>query len=137
MNYGLGIAGDARVDLQAMDSWLQEEFWDELEQLAADPSRLPSYFGTSDVSYEFRRDHGGVRHLIRTTSQTRCARWARRAHAKRVTIAATAIAAPEVVGSPPVARANDSLVRRKAGRVKWVRKRVRLMAPFFATNSRK
>lgn len=65
MSYGLGIAGDARVDLQAMDSWLQEEFWDELEQLAADPSRLPSDFGTDDISYEFKRDHGGVRHLIR------------------------------------------------------------------------
>lgn len=64
MSYGLGVAGDARVDLQAMDSWLQEEFWDELEQLAADPSRLPTGFATDDLSYEFRRDHGGVRHLI-------------------------------------------------------------------------
>lgn len=64
MSYGLAVAGDARVDLQSMDSRLQEEFWDELEQLAADPSRLPSASGTDDVNYEFTRDRSGVRHLI-------------------------------------------------------------------------
>lgn len=40
MSYGLAVAGDARADLREMDIWLQEEVWDELEAVAADPSLL-------------------------------------------------------------------------------------------------
>lgn len=45
MSYGLAIAGDARPNLRALDYWLQEEFFDELEIIASDPSLLP--FGSA------------------------------------------------------------------------------------------
>jgi len=67
VSYGLAVAGDARMDLQAMDTWLQEEFWDEFERLAADPSVLPVDVGRDGVLYEFSRDAGGLRHVVAIT----------------------------------------------------------------------
>ena len=68
MSHGLAVAGDARVDLDAMDSWLQEEFWDELERLAADPTILPARPNTTDIFHEFARDSSsGQRHFITLT----------------------------------------------------------------------
>ena len=51
MSYGLGVAGDAWVDLNAIDMWLGEEFWDEFERLAADPSLLSAAPGVDDIQY--------------------------------------------------------------------------------------
>jgi len=40
VSYALAVAGDALADFRAIDVLLQERTWDELELLAADPSRL-------------------------------------------------------------------------------------------------
>lgn len=60
MSYGPAIAGDARADIRNLDIWLQEEVWDELETLAADPSLLtPAPLGDSH-SHAFNRTSGGA-----------------------------------------------------------------------------
>ena len=65
MSYGLGIAGDARADLRAMDVWLQEEFWDELERIAADSSLIVE--GADDLFHSFTRVHAGQKHYVMMT----------------------------------------------------------------------
>lgn len=67
MSYALAVAGDARADLAAMETWLQEEFWDEFERLAADPSILPVPSLGDDITYQFVRDAVGFRHIVRLT----------------------------------------------------------------------
>lgn len=67
MSYALGVAGDARADLAAMDPWLQEEFWDELDRLAADPSLLSAASARDDILYKFTRDTAGLRHTVTMT----------------------------------------------------------------------
>ncbi len=67
MNYGLGVAGDARADLRAMDPWLQEEFWDELERLAANPSLIPVPSASGDILFKFQRATADIKHYITPT----------------------------------------------------------------------
>jgi hypothetical protein len=64
VSYGLAIAGDARADFRNLDVWLQEEVWDELEKLAADPSLLkPSLLGNSHT-HALNRTSGGTTHRL-------------------------------------------------------------------------
>jgi len=50
-----------------MAPWLQEEFWDELERLAANPSLLPSPSASGDILYKFQRISANVKHTITMT----------------------------------------------------------------------
>jgi hypothetical protein len=69
VSYGLAIAGDARVDMNTLEPWLQEEVLDELEMLVADPSPLSSMPPGDDFVYAFnRRAHGRVHYLFLSLS---------------------------------------------------------------------
>jgi len=64
VSFGLAIAGDARADLQTIDIWLQEEVWDELDRLAADPSLLTPVPPGNSTVHAFSRVYGGVVHYV-------------------------------------------------------------------------
>jgi hypothetical protein len=64
VSYGLAVAGDARADLRMMDIWLQEEVWDELESLAADPSPIPLVPPGNSVRLVLSRIFGGVTYEV-------------------------------------------------------------------------
>ncbi len=64
MSYGVRVAADARADIKSLEIWLQEELWDELEKLLADPSLLPPDSADGDVTYGFTRDTAGSRHTV-------------------------------------------------------------------------
>ena len=64
MSYALAVAADARADLRTIETWLQEELWDELDLIAADPLLLtPASAGNSSV-YSFNRVADGVTHYV-------------------------------------------------------------------------
>ncbi len=48
----------------AMDIWLQEEVWDELELLAADPSRVSLAPPGNSARHAFSRFLGGVTYEV-------------------------------------------------------------------------
>ena len=64
MSYGLAIAGDARADFRNLDVWLQEEVWDELETLAADPSLLKPAVAGDSHTHAFNRASGGTTYRL-------------------------------------------------------------------------
>jgi hypothetical protein len=63
VSYGLRIARDAIEDLRMLQPWLQEEVLDELELLAADPSRLRVDVD-GRAAHDFERVDGGIRHVV-------------------------------------------------------------------------
>ena len=67
MSYALAIAGDARHELRALDPWLKEEVFDELETLAGDPTVLPTLGPGSDLVYGLSRISGGTKHYVAVT----------------------------------------------------------------------
>ena len=64
MSYALAVAADASADVRRLDPWLQEEVWDELELLLADPSVLPALSLDKHTSYTFSRKVSGVGHFV-------------------------------------------------------------------------
>lgn len=64
MSYALAVAADAAADLRRLDIWLQEETWDELELLLADPSSLPALSLERHTSYTFSREDSDVKHYV-------------------------------------------------------------------------
>ena len=64
MNYGLALAGDARADLRTIDIWLQEEVWDELDLVAANPSLLAAAPPGKSAMHIFNRVAGGMTYCV-------------------------------------------------------------------------
>jgi len=63
VSYAVHLAGDAIVDLQTLEPWVQEEVIDELDLLAEDPMRLhPDHDG--NAVHDFERTVGGLRHVL-------------------------------------------------------------------------
>jgi hypothetical protein len=63
VSFALRLAGDAAVDLAALDPWVGEESVDELDRLTADPSRLrPDAQG--EAVFDFERETAGIRHAV-------------------------------------------------------------------------
>ena len=67
MSYALVIAGDARSDLAAMEIWLQEEVWDALDLLTANPTALVPAISESIATYSFNRIRDGTTYFVTIT----------------------------------------------------------------------
>jgi hypothetical protein len=64
VSWGLSIARDAIVDLQALDPWLQEEVLDEVDGLCAHPPRPRGGLVDAEFVHDFERTSAGVRHVV-------------------------------------------------------------------------
>jgi hypothetical protein len=64
VSYGLAIAADAQADFHTIDIWLQEEVWDELELVAANPSQLAAAPPGHSAIHVFNRVWGGVTYCV-------------------------------------------------------------------------
>lgn len=67
MSYALVITGDARADLAVLDVWLQEEVWDALDLVCANPLALVAAPAETISTYGFNRSSGGVTYFVTLT----------------------------------------------------------------------